>query len=240
MAATALIFFAYIGFEDVAGIAEEVKRPRRTIPLALLLSLAISTALYIAVTVAAIGVLGWERLSASPAPLADVMSSAFGQGAGTLLAFIALAATSNTVLISLICGSRVLYGVASHDGLPRQLAMIGKRRTPTLAVFFAGFFALVALFISDIRTIAELTDVGIFIIYFAVNASLIWLRFKNPSAKRPFKSPSIGRIPIVALIGAFGCVLLLFSINPLLLAGEAALLAIGFVIYKIIKARQQR
>ena len=238
MAASALVFFAYIGFEEVANIAEETKRPSRTIPRALLLALAISTIIYILVSLSAVGAIGWEALSASPAPLSDAVMGVWGAAGGLLLSLFALFATANTVLITMITASRIVYGMGRQRSLPAICARVGRKGTPYIAVWAVGLFALATLAFGGIKTIALLTDLGIFIVYLAVNMSLIWMRYKRPRARRPFRSPlNIGRFPLLAGLGVAGSGAMLFYFEPVLLGLEALIIAAGAMIYRIARRK---
>jgi len=232
--ATALIFFAYIGFEDVANIAEEVKNPARIVPKALVLALAISTVLYILVAIAAIGITGWEKLSASKAPLTDVVTHAIPQ-ASLLMSVIALFATSNTVLIMLIVCSRMLYGMSSQHSLPKALSKIHpKHGTPYVSVAVVGLLSIGSLILGkNIKTVALLTDLGIFIAYFFVNLSLLVLRYRVKDSKRPFKVPgNIGKFSVLAFLGVVTCGLMLFYFEKELMMFEVVLIAVGAIVYK--------
>jgi basic amino acid/polyamine antiporter, APA family len=239
--ATAMIFFAYLGFEEVANIAEETKNAKKNIPKALLISIAVSTVLYILVSISCIGVLGWEKLAASKAPLADVASKAM-PNAGIVLAFIALFATSNTVLAVLIVMSRMLYGVSRQHSLPKILSKIdSKRCTPYVSVFLVGILSIAALTIGNLETVAMLTNLGIFMIYIAVNASLIKLRLSGRSYSPGFRSPvNVGKFPVLALLGVVtSSVMLLYTMNYFIAGDSGALLLmvpliiIGYAIYRI-------
>ncbi|MBN2067678.1 MAG: amino acid permease [Candidatus Diapherotrites archaeon] len=240
--AAALIFFAYIGFEDLANITEETVNPRKTIPAAMLLSLAISTVLYILVSVSAVSVVGWQQLSESAAPMALVAQEAFGQDAFTLLAVIALFSTANTVLIILIAVSRRLYGMSEEKCLPSFLQKInGGTRTPFIAIALTMVFSMAFVLLRDIRAVAFLANVGIFVIFFSVNCCVIALRYAQPGAKRTFRVPfCIGRFPILPLIGAVICLgmLLQFPIDSLAIAAVA--FAIGLPIYYVLNRKKRK
>src|SRR6185295_12854411 len=90
LSAAALVFFAFIGFDEVITLAEETRDPSQTVPRALLLALGLSTALYVAVAIGAVSVLGADALVASPRPLADVMAHVLGDRGATLVAAIAV------------------------------------------------------------------------------------------------------------------------------------------------------
>jgi len=231
-----VIFFAYIGFEGIVNISEETKNPTKVIPKALILSIIISTVLYILVSITAISVLGWQQLSQSQAPLADVAKAAYpGFNFSLLLSLIALFATSNTVLINLIIGSRVFYGMSNDHSLPKILSKIHrKRKTPYIAVFIVMILTMLVVSIGNLKTVAVLTDVAIFIVYFAVNISLIWLRFKEPEIERPFRSPvNIGKLPLLAVIGAISCIAMILHVEAILLVGEMIIIIIGYLLYLV-------
>jgi APA family basic amino acid/polyamine antiporter len=200
-AATTIVYFAFMGFENLVNISEEAKNAKKIIPKALLISLVVSSLIYILVSISAVGVLGSEQLSKSKAPLAEVAERVI-PNSSVALSLIALFATSNTVLILLIVASRLLYGLSSNNLLPPIFSAIGKRGTPFISVMTVGALAGTSLFIGDIKKLAHLVDLGIFAVYIFVNLSLIILRYREPHAKRAFKSPlNIGNFPILALLG---------------------------------------
>lgn len=198
ISAAALVFFAFIGFDEVITLAEETRNPTRTIPRALLLSLFISTLLYVAVAVSAVSVLGAERLAASMTPLADVMAVVVGDSAGLVVSAGALVSTSSTVLLLLTAGARMLYGMANAGDLPRLLGTVHRRRTPSWALMACVVAAVALASIRDLGLLAEATDGLVFAIFVVVNVVVIGLRFRNPEIHRPFRiRGSIGRIPVL-------------------------------------------
>jgi APA family basic amino acid/polyamine antiporter len=243
--AVVLIFFAFLGFEDIANIAEETKDPTRNIPKAIVVAIVISTVLYILVALVSVSVLPWNILGSSDAPLADVAGAATGAEAGTLLAFIALFATANTVLIILIVGSRMIYGMAREGSLPKSLGKVHRiNRTPWVAILFMMVFAALFTFFGEIEFIASVTNLYIFTAFLMVNLSLIKLRFSRPELKRPFKVPlSIGRLPVIATLGVLSCfgALVYFALyGHHVLTLNAALLALGVGVYWVLRKRKQK
>jgi APA family basic amino acid/polyamine antiporter len=198
-----LVFFAYIGFENIANIAEEIKNPRKVLPRAIILAITITAIVYVLVSLSAVRVLDWQALDASFAPLADVIKTALGQEWGFGILIIALFATTNTVLIMLVSGSRILYGVSIDKALPAIFAAIHqKRKTPWVATIVIGVLASAFVFIGDIGTVANISVFAIIMVFVLVNLSLIWLRYKEPNAERMFRSPvNIGKFPILAVLG---------------------------------------
>lgn len=210
LGASALIFFAFIGFEDIVSITEETKDPKKVAPKALLFSIAITTVIYMLVSISAISVVGWSELAASPAPLALVVSRLLGENAFLILSVTALFATANTVLILLIVGSRQIYGMSADGSLPKVLCRIHpKRLTPWVAVLVVMFIAMVFALFENITTVASITDFATFVVYFFVNASVIILRFTMPNTKRTFRVPiNIGRLPVFPVLGLISIIAL--------------------------------
>ena len=218
--AVALIFFAYIGFEDIANIAEEVKKPARNLPRAIIYSIIITTVLYCLTALSVVSILDYELIAASPAPLSDVALEILGDVGRILMSFIALFATANTVLIMMIVTSRMMYGMARDKALPEGLSKVSpKFKTPALAVLVTMILTIIPLglyFFGDISTVADATVFGVLITFFLVNLSLIVLRKKKPELERPFKlKPSIRWLPIVSLLGCIACFGLFFSFADL-------------------------
>ncbi|MFC1647472.1 APC family permease [Patescibacteria group bacterium] len=234
--AAALVFFAFLGFESVVKLCEECKKPRTTIPLALLLSIAISTVLYILVAISAVSILSWEVLAASKAPLADVAASVLGPNAFVVLSIIALFSTGNTVLISLIAGSRTLYGIGENFKLLKPFHKVHpKRRTPYIAIWTVMFFSILFTFIRDIGLIAELTNFTLFVTFGVINLALIVLRYKYPNTKRKFKIPlNIGKFSILAFAGFLSCIFFIFQLNLSIILGGLGLVGIGILLYLLV------
>ena len=191
-AAGLLAFFAYIGFEDMVNVAEEVKRPGWTIPRAVILTLIISTLVYVAVASVVILVVPLDQLSQSSAPLALV----FGEeksGQYKILNMIAIIATTNGVLIQFIMVSRVLYGMANRGSLPFPwLAKVNARtHTPMVATLLvAGIVALLALFV-PMSNLAETTSMVILTVFTLVNLALIRIKIeRRPAGEDVFQVPA--------------------------------------------------
>ncbi|HKG88649.1 MAG TPA: APC family permease, partial [Nitrososphaeraceae archaeon] len=113
-----LIFFAYYGFENIVNIADETKNPVKVIPKALLISIAVTSAIYILVAISTSALVEWKAMSLSEAPLSLAAEKAFGGQGIIILSFIALFATSNTALMMLISGSRIVYGISKEESFP--------------------------------------------------------------------------------------------------------------------------
>ncbi|MBM3304069.1 MAG: amino acid permease, partial [Candidatus Aenigmarchaeota archaeon] len=240
-AAAALIFFAYIGFDTLPKVSEETKNARKTIPKALLYSLAISTVLYIIVAISAVSVMPWNELAASKAPLADVVLRAGGPALGSVISLLALFATFSTVLIILIAGSRMIYGMSRRRALPEVLSCIHpKRGTPFIAVFMIMILSMLFVYMGDITMLASMTNIGIFIGFLFVNAALIALRFGD-EGRPEFRAPlNIGRLPVTAVLGVIASVFLLLQFEPVVYFYEFLVIAAGMVAYLLLRRQEKK
>lgn len=176
VAAVGVIFFAFIGFEGLVKIGEEVKDPARTIPRALILSLIISTALYVAAALSVVSVVPYQELAGSTSALADVAEAAAGPEAGLAMSLIALISTANTVLILSIATSRIAYGMSKRSALPEFLSRVHPReKTPHFAILTSSVLALLFCIAGDIEFVANMANYTMFIVFLAVDASLLML-----------------------------------------------------------------
>lgn len=206
-----LAFFAYIGFGSLAKMGEEVKNPEKTVPRAILLSIFITTLLYIGVALAAVALASPQELYASQEPAAQI-ARRIHPDLRLILSIIALFSTGNTVLLILVSSSRMLYGLASQRVFPSFLAKVHKATaTPYYAVLASGAIPIALLSVGDIRTVAEVTNLWIFICYFFVNLSVILLRYQK-TYKKGFRMPlNIGKFPLPAFFGLLASLFMIFE-----------------------------
>lgn len=230
-----LVFFAYIGFENIANIAEEIKNPRKVLPRAIILAISITAIVYILVSISAVRVLDWQELGASVAPLADVIERSLGQEWGFGILIIALFATTNTVLIMLVSGSRILYGISLDRALPGIFSAIHqKRKTPWIAVILIGALSASFVFIGDIGTVANISVFAIIMVFVLVNLALIWLRYKQPDIERQFRSPvNVKKFPVLAALGIITPILGIIQLEPFVLLMGLGVVASGALFYYI-------
>ncbi len=240
--ATTLLFFAYLGFEQVANLGEEAKDPGRTVPAAIVLAVAVSTVLYLSVAFAAVSVLGWEALSQSDAPLADVVQAATGTRASQAIAAIALFATANTVLFLLLTSSRLMYGMASSGSLPRALGAVHpRRRTPWLATLAASGIAAVFTLLGDIEVVAQTSNFAVLVAFAVVNVALIWLRFSRPGLERPFRVPlAIAGVPVTAVLGVGFSLFMMANVGLAALGYGVLIALVGIAIAFFLPGRTRR
>jgi APA family basic amino acid/polyamine antiporter len=202
-----LAFFAFIGFEDMVNLAEEVKQPRRTLPWAILITLVLATFLYFLVAVIAVTAVPVDELAASEAPVTLVFDRITGLSP-TAITAIAIVATLNGVIIQFIMASRVLYGLGDRGALPSVFARVNPvTRTPLVATAtITGIVLILALFL-PLQDLAEWTSRIVLTIFTLVNFSLILLK------SRADAPPSTGfLVPIwVPVCGVATCVALLVA-----------------------------
>jgi APA family basic amino acid/polyamine antiporter len=236
LSTAALIFFAYIGFEDLANITEEVKDAKKNVPKALVASVLITSLVYVLVSMSVVSLADWRELGESEAPLAYAASTVLGDDAFLAMSIIALFATANTVLICTIVGARAIYGMSRDKSLPKFLSKIHvKKGTPWVATIVVMIFAILFTTAGNIKTVASVTDFGVFLIFISVNLSAIVLRYRSPNRKRGFKAPlNIGKFPLSSFFGLLSALLLVTHLSLESIAVSLLLMAFSVVAYYLI------
>ncbi len=235
-AAAALVFFAYIGFEEMTRMAEEVKNPGKNMPRALILAIAITTVFYILVAIAAVSVVDYNALAGSNSPLADVVSAAWSSDAFFAFSIIALFATGNTVLLIMMAASRIIYGMADSGALPKPVAYVHpSRRTPWTAIVIVGILTLAFFMVGGIQEVANLTNFTVFATFIVINAALIKLRYDRRDIKRPFRVPvNIGWFPVLPVLAIITTLFMMTNVGMTAVTDGVILLALGVVAYILI------
>ena len=233
--AAALVFFAYIGFEEMTRMAEEVKNPEKNMPRALILAIIITTVFYILVALAAVSVVDYSTLAASHSPLADVVSVAWSSEAFVIFSIIALFATGNTVLLIMMAASRIIYGMADSGALPKLIAYVNpSRRTPWIAILLVGILTCAFFLLGEIEKIANLTNFTVFATFIVINLALMKLRHDQPDAKRGFRVPlNIGWFPVLPAIAIITTFFMITNVGWDAIIYGSVLLAIGILAYFI-------
>jgi len=212
-----LAFYAFVGFEDMVHVAEEVKNPERNLPRGILLALAISTILYVAIAFAVLLVLSPEQLSSSEAPLASVYEEVTGS-TPVVITLIAMFAVINGALIQIIMASRVCYGMARQNWLPGFFAKVSPlTRTPIVATILVTLLIIILALWLPLEQLARMTSFFLLIIFSLCNLSL-W-RIKSRDGKVGDQIFQVaGWVPIA---GFFAAVCLLLSELASRLLGSA-------------------
>ncbi len=177
-----LAFYAFIGFEDMVNMAEEVIEPERTLPKAIVVAIVVSSLFYYLIALAAILQLPLDELSSSQAPMYDIMNR-HNESAANFVSLISLSVIVNGALVQIIMGARVLYGMGRNSLAPAWLATVHRRRqTPYIATLIVGFVIWVLATSLDLTTLATITSFIIILVFLLVNLSLIRLVSKESEA----------------------------------------------------------
>lgn len=235
-AAAALVFFAYIGFEEMTRMAEEVKKPGKNMPRAIIIAIAITTIFYILVAIATVSVIDFNTLAASNSPLADVVSVAWSSDAFFAFSIIALFATGNTVLLIMMAASRIIYGMADSGALPKPVAYVNpSRRTPWTAIAIVGILTMVFFLVGEIEKVANLTNFTVFATFIVINAALIKLRYDKRDIKRPFQVPiNIGWFPVLPFIAIVTTFFMMLNVGIDAIVDGVGLILLGIIAYFVI------
>jgi len=231
LSGTVLVFFAFLGFEEMVRFAEETKEPKKNMPRALILAIVISTILYVFVAISAVNIVGWEALASSESPLALVAERAAGDQAFTALSVIALFSTANTVLLVMLASSRLLYGISECRALPNVLRRVSGKGVPWIAVSVTAFLSAAFLLLGTIDFVAKAVDFVLFLTFIIINLSLIKLRFSRPDLKRAFRVPgSVFGVPVIPIFGILLTLVLMANIELEVLVIGILVTAIGVAI----------
>ncbi|MBP9738910.1 amino acid permease [Candidatus Saccharibacteria bacterium] len=199
-----LAFYAYIGFEDMVNVSEEVKNPRKTMPRAILLSLIISTVIYLLVVVVSTRAVGIEALAASDSPLALVFRNVSTINPLVMVA-VGLAATINGILVQITMASRMLYGMANKGWVNKELARIHvKTKTPIVATAIVVIAMVIAVITLDIVMLAKITSLLVLVVFILVNSALVVVKHSHPrqrpTTEVPLAVPIAGVVTCLVLV----------------------------------------
>lgn len=209
MAAAAIIFFAFYGFDAIATAAEETKNPDRDLKIGIVGSMFACVAIYIAVAIAAVGAIAYTRFANSPEPLALILRELGSPLAAQYLAVSAVVALPTVILAFFYGQSRIFFTMARDGLLPPSLAKLSPRGTPVrITIFTAIVVAILAGFI-PLGELAALANAGTLAAFTAVSVCMLIMRRRAPEAPRTFRTP----MPWVVGLGAIGgCIYLFFSL----------------------------
>jgi len=194
-----IAFYAFVGFEDIVNVAEEVVNPTKNIPRAVILSLIVTTIFYFIISIACVMTVSPEQLAASDAPLAMIYEHQTGQSA-TVIVWISLLSVINGALVQVVMASRILYGMAHQRWLPLILGHVNSvTQTPIIATVLVSFVILMFVLWLPLLSLAKLTSLVTLIVFSLINLALLVIKLKQP----PHEAFSI---PLwVPLIGFLTC-----------------------------------
>jgi APA family basic amino acid/polyamine antiporter len=228
-AGAAYIFFAYIGFDAVSTTAQEAKNPQRDLPIGIIASLLVCTALYIAVAGVLTGMVPWREINIE-APIARAFMDRGLTTASHIITLGALAGLTSVMLVMLLGQTRVLYSMANDGLLPKKFfaAVHPKFRTPWKNTMLVGLLAAIVGSTVPIDDIGKMVNIGTLLAFVIVCVAVMILRRTNPAQHRPFRTPWV---PVVPILGILICGYMMVELGWLNWARLIIWLVIGLVIY---------
>jgi APA family basic amino acid/polyamine antiporter len=229
-----IIFFAYIGFDQISTSAEEARNPARDLPIGIFVSLLVCTVLYILVTLVLTGVVSYTKLNvASPVSHALILLGL--NAAGSVISVGAIAGLTTVLLVLLFGQSRIFFSMSRDGLLPGLFSRVHLRfRTPYLSTLLVGIVVAAVAGLTPIDVVAELTNIGTLAAFVLVAAAVLILRRTQPNLRRGYRVPFVPVIPILSIIASF---VLIVSLPWITLVRFVVWLAIGLVIYFVYSRR---
>ncbi|OBI48819.1 amino acid permease [Mycobacterium kyorinense] len=232
LAGASIVFFAFIGFDIVATMAEETKHPQRDVPRGILTSLAIVTVLYVAVSIVLSGMVPYTELRDRPdgrhANLATAFTANGVHWASKIISIGALAGLTTVVMVLMLGQCRVLFAMSRDGLLPRQLAKTGPRGTPVRITMVVALLVALAASAFPMTKLEEMVNVGTLFAFVLVSAGVIVLRRTRPDLPRGFRAPWVPLLPITSVCA---CVWLMLNLTGVTWIRFGVWMAVGIVIY---------
>src|SRR5687768_8189520 len=248
MAAAAVVFFAYIGFDAVSTTAEEAKNPRRDLPIGIIASLVVCTALYLAVAAVLSGIVPVVQFRSAAdalpgvavvpteesvrflnAPVAYALSVINQDWAAYLVSAGAVAGITSVLLVMLLSQPRIFFAMSRDGLLPRNVSKVHPRfGTPYITTIITCVVVALVAGVTQIQTVGEMTSIGTLFAFVVVCAAVLMLRYKRPDAHRPFRVPGG---PVFPILGILSCAYLMLSLPVITWVRFLVWLDIGLIIY---------
>ncbi len=229
MAAAAIIFFAFYGFDAVSTAAEETRNPGRDLVRGIIGSMVVCTVIYIAVAAAALGAMPFGEFAASPEPLAHVLRTLRSPVAANLIAAAAIVALPTVILAFLYGQSRIFFVMARDGLLPARLGGVSARTgTPVAMTLVTAIIVALIAGVFPLSQIAELANAGTLAAFIAVAGCVMALRIVEPARARPFRTPLVWLLGPLAVLG---CVYLFFSLPEITRTRFYIWNAVGIAVY---------
>jgi APA family basic amino acid/polyamine antiporter len=235
MAAAAIIFFAFYGFDAIATAAEEAKDPARDLSIGIVGSMLLCVVIYMAVAAAAVGALAYTRFANSPEPLALILRELGQGGAAAYLAASAVIALP-TVILAFFYGQSRIFFVMARDGLlPRNLARVSSRGSPVRITIFTAILVAILAGLIPLDELAALANAGTLTAFIAVSACMLIMRKREPNMTRTFRTPLAWPVGIFAILG---CAYLFISLPQTTQLYFLAAHVVGLAIYLLYGSRR--
>ena len=237
ISATALIYISFFGFEIISSASEEIKNPKKTVPKAILLSLFVPMLIYVGVVLVSVGILDYQTLGTSAAPLVLIAGKVLGSYGLIFVLIAGLLSTTSALNATVLTASRETYAMGRDGYLPGRIFRLHpKFKTPYTAIAAVGVIILFFTLSGEVELVAHLANFCFLFALILVNLSVIMLRKKAPRLKRPFKLPWHPVIPLLAI----ACnVLILAFMSPRTYLMGAGWLALGSLVYLVYSKEQK-
>ena len=235
MAAAAIIFFAFYGFDAIATAAEETKNPGRDLSIGIVGSMVVCVIIYMAVAGAAIGALAYQRFANSPEPLALILRELGQPWAARYLAASAVIALPTVILAFFYGQSRIFFVMARDRLLPPVLARVSSRGSPVRITIFTALIVAVLAGLIPLAELAALANAGTLTAFIAVSVCMLVMRRRAPDAPRRFRTPLAWPVGIFAILG---CLYLLYSLPRTTQLWFLGAHVVGILIYLAYGARR--
>ncbi|WP_435592254.1 amino acid permease [Nocardia sp. bgisy118] len=223
----AIAFFAFLGFDVVAASAEEARNPKRDVPFAIIGTVLIATLLYALVSAVLTGVAPFPTLN-NGAPIATAFGALHIGWIGNVIIVASVIALTKGLLLIVYAQVRLSFAMCRDGLLPRRLAATGKRSTPVRLTLVLGVCCAAIAGLLPIDIVVELVNIGALSAFAVVCVGVLVLRKQEPNRERPFRTPLVPLVPILALIG---CALMAFTLDVLTWVRFAVWVAVGVAVY---------
>ncbi|AYE94595.1 amino acid permease [Mycobacterium paragordonae] len=232
LAGASIVFFAFIGFDIVATMAEETKNPQRDVPRGILASLGVVTLLYVAVAVVLSGMVSYTQLRSVPGHGQANLATAFQANgiywASGIISVGALAGLTTVVMVLMLGQCRVLFAMARDGLLPRGLAKTSARGTPVRITMLVAAVIAATAAVFPINKLEEMVNVGTLFAFVLVSAGVIVLRKTRPDLPRGFSAPWVPVLPVASVCA---CLWLMLNLTALTWVRFGVWLLVGVAIY---------
>jgi len=232
LAGASIVFFAFIGFDIVATMAEETKNPQREVPRGILATLGVVTVLYVSLSVVLSGMVSYTQLRSTPDGRQANLATAFAANgvdwASGVISVGALAGLTTVVMVLMLGQCRVVFAMSRDGLLPRQLAKTGSHGTPVRVTGLVALLVALAASIFPMAKLEEMVNVGTLFAFVLVSAGVIVLRRTRPDLPRGFRAPWVPALPITAVVA---CVWLMLNLTTLTWIRFGVWMVVGIAIY---------
>ena len=228
LTAAAVVFFAYTGFEALANLAEETRKPSRDMPLGILGTLALSTVLYMGVSFVMVGMIKYDQIDEG-APIASAFRAVGANWAATLVSIAAVAGLTSVILVDLVGMGRIGYAISRDGLLPKAIGRVHPRwGTPWKVTIGTALLVMAISGFVPLTELADLVSIGTLFAFIIVSVAVAILRYTKPDLKRPFRVPFS---PVLPIVSALACLYLMSNLSVETWIRFLIWLVIGLVIY---------